>query len=48
LLDAEHRGEEAAKEFIETIASWFDEDYRLLARSDIHAGRCPDQHKIKT
>ena len=31
LLDAEHRvWEEAAKEFNETIVSWFDKDYRLV------------------
>jgi pimeloyl-ACP methyl ester carboxylesterase len=33
LLYAEHRiWEEAANEFIEAIASWFDEDYQLLAK----------------
>ena len=33
LLDAEHRvWEEAAKEFIEAIVSWVDEDYHLLAK----------------
>ena len=33
LLDAGHRiWEEAAKEFIEAIASWVDEDYHLLAK----------------
>ena len=33
LLDAEHRvWEEAAKEFIEAIVSWVDEDYQLLAK----------------
>jgi len=33
LLDAEHRiWEEASKEFIETIDSWFDKDYRSIAK----------------
>ena len=33
LLEAEHRiWEEASKEFIETITSWFDKDYRLLVK----------------
>jgi pimeloyl-ACP methyl ester carboxylesterase len=33
LLDAEHRiWEEAAKEYIDAITSWVDEDYHLLAK----------------